>query len=158
MSGGEIALFVVVAVVAVLIAVGLFAGRTRRSGADEYHRRLNATDGRSREARIADDVVDSMQQIHARIRGMVAEGRTNEALQLARALYKTTERDPARWVADVAEDLRAAPGKPVPNFAPVRRLVEQNRTIEAIAEYRRLTGAGLGEAKKIVDALAIAQS
>ncbi|MEV0648930.1 hypothetical protein AB0I28_27125 [Phytomonospora sp. NPDC050363] len=153
MSGGQMALVVVVAVVAVLTAAGLLIGR--RSGTDEH--RPNAAADRSRDARMADDVVDSMEQVHARMWRMVAEGRTGHALQLARAMYKTTERDPARWVADVAEELRAAPGKPSPDFGPARRLAAQGRTADAIGEYRRLTGAGRGEAEKVVGALAVAQ-
>ncbi|MBT2402194.1 MULTISPECIES: hypothetical protein [unclassified Streptomyces] len=37
----------------------------------------------------------------------------------------------------------------------VRALVRDGRTVEAIRDYRRLTGAGLAEAKQAVEALSV---
>lgn len=158
MSGTEIAMAVAIVIVAVLIVVLLVAGRSRRSAAEKYRDQLAGGEAKptDRRARNAEGIVDKMQEVHTRVSRLVAEGRVDEARQLARALSGITRRDPEEWLRKVTEDLRANPDAPAHDFSQVRELAQRGRTIDAIREYRRLTGANLQEAKRVVAAYVIA--
>lgn len=148
MTGGQIALLVVVSVVVLVVAVAVIAGRGRVP--------KTAEDRRSRALTSTEELVESMHKIHLRIHGMVAEGRLDEARAFARALYKLTRRDPEQWVRHVAERVRADPSAPGPDFTAVRTSLRFGSPAQAIEEYRRVTGAEVYEAERVVAAMTVA--
>lgn len=81
----------------------------------------------------------------------LAHARIDALTRKVTALEALVERlvDDAGFSQDEVAELREASN---PGLTPeVRRLVAEDRTIEAIKQYRRATGAGLIDAKRAVE-------
>ena len=152
MSGGQIVLLVIVAIVALMVAVGLVAGRRRAPGSPGSA----GVDAAGRAAESTEELIASMQKMHFRMHELVAAGRLDEARRVARGLRSLTRRDPDHWVADVAARVNAGQDSMAPDFTRVRTRLVFGGTIEAVEEYRRVTGANHHEAERVVAAMTAA--
>ena len=93
----------------------------------------------------------------AEVRELLQAGQKIEAVKRVRETLKLGLKESKDIVDDVQRGrtipLNAAPPDPEPGLTRVHTLIAEGNKIEAIKEYRRLTGLGLKEAKDAVEAI-----